>query len=95
MNLSSLLPPEAVLAALKARDKKQALKSLAAQAAELTPLSEREIYATLMEREESGGTSMGGGVCIPHGRFKDLKTLHAFFAKLEKPVAFGAPDGKP
>jgi len=95
MHIASLLPPEAVVANLSARDKKQTLKMLAAKAATLTPLSEREIYSVLLEREHIGCTGMGGGVCIPHGRFAHLKKLQAVFARMEKPIEFGAADGRP
>ena len=95
MNIASILPPNAVVANLSARDKKQALKLLAAQASGLTGLSEREIFSVLMEREQIGCTGMGGGVCVPHGRFSHLQTLHAVFARLDKPIEFGAADGRP
>src|SRR5579884_1613538 len=95
MPIASILPQEAVVASLPARDKKQVLKLMAAHAASMTPLSEREIFVRLQEREHVNCTAMGNGVCIPHARFYHLDTLHAFFAHLEKPVDFGAADGKP
>ena len=95
MNLATILPPEAVIPLLPAQDKKHALKLMAAQAARLTGLSEREIFSVLLEREQIGCTGMGNGVCIPHGRFEALKGLHAVFARLERPIEFGAVDGRP
>lgn len=95
MHIASILPPEAVLAKFSARDKKNALRQLATHAAKLCVLPEKEIYAVLLERENIGCTGMGHGVCIPHGRFEDLTKLHAVFAQLEKPLVFGAADGKP
>lgn len=95
VQLSSLLSETAVLARLEARDKKNALKQLAAHAAEESGLSEREIYHVLMEREALGCTGMGNGVCIPHGRFAKLEKIRAFFATLAAPIEFGATDGKP
>ena len=95
MQLSSILSPEAVIACVSARDKKQALKLLAAHAARLTALSEREIYSVLQEREQLGCTGMGNGVCIPHGRFDKLNEVHAFFAQMDTPIDFNAADGKP
>lgn len=95
MNLASILSPDAVLPHFAARDKKQALKLLAAHAAKLSGLPEREVYSVLMERESIGCTGMGNGVCIPHGRFDKLKSLRAIFARLDRPVAFDAADGKP
>ena len=95
MNIASILPPEAVIANLSARDKKQALKLLSAVAARLTNITEREVFSTLMERESIGCTGMGNGVCIPHGRFEKLTTLQAVFATVERPIDFGAADGRP
>ncbi len=95
MQLSSILAPEAVVAQVSARDKKQVLKQLAVFASAITPLTEREIYAVLQEREQLGCTGMGNGVCIPHGRFEHLDEVYAMFIQLEKPVDFDAADGKP
>ncbi len=95
MQLSDILSEQAILPRIFARDKKQALKTLAAHAAELTGLSEREIYTVLKEREQLGCTGMGGGVCVPHGRFEKLDNIRALFATLESPVDFDAADGKP
>lgn len=94
MNLASLLPLKAVLPHLEARDKKHALKLLSAHAATLVPLPEKDIYSVLLEREQVGCTGMGNGVCIPHGRYDNLKTLQALFARLSSPIEFGANDGK-
>jgi PTS system nitrogen regulatory IIA component len=95
MHIASILPPEAVLAKFVAKDKKSALRQLATYAAKLCHIPEKEIYAVLLERENIGCTGMGNGVCIPHGRFSELTKLHAVFAQLEKPLVFGAADGKP
>ncbi len=86
---------DAILPHLPAISKKQALKQLAQRAADVTALGDREIYNVLMAREQLGCTGMGAGVCIPHGRFEALQTVHAFFATLAKPIEFGAADGKP
>ncbi len=95
MELSTLLPQGAVLARLPVRDKKQALKQLATFASKRANLPEREIYQVLMARENLGCTGMGGGVCIPHGRFEDLSAISAVLATLEEPIDFGAADGRP
>ncbi|MCE2927822.1 MAG: PTS sugar transporter subunit IIA [Rickettsiales bacterium] len=95
MELAALLPKDAVLARVDFRDKKQALKQLASFAAKRANLPEREIYQVLMAREHLGCTGMGGGVCIPHGRFEDLGAIQAVLATLEEPIDFGAADGRP
>ena len=95
MQLVSLLSPAAVFPHLPALSKKQALKQLAAHAAGTTGLGEKEIYATLMDREQMGCTAMGGGVCVPHGRFELLSRSYVFFATFASPIEFGAQDGRP
>ncbi len=94
MNLATMLPAEAVLPLLPARDKKQALRLMAVQAAALSAVPEREIFSVLMEREYIGCTGVGNGVCIPHGRFEGLTAPLAIFAHVEQPIEFGAADGK-
>ncbi len=83
------------MAHVPARDKKQVLKLMSNVASHITHLGEREIFSTLQEREQIGCTGMGNGVCIPHGRFDNLKEVHALFAQLERPVEFNAADGRP
>ncbi len=94
MNLANILPLEAVLPHLPARDKKQALKQMAAHASTLTNIPEKEIYSVLIEREQMGCTGMGNGVCVPHGRFPNLRAPLAVFAKLDHAIEFGAAAGK-
>lgn len=94
MNIATLLPVDAIIPHLKARTKKQVLKLLSARAATLCNLSEKEIFSVLTKRETIGCTGMGNGVCIPHGRFGSLNTIHIVFARLEHAIDFGAADGK-
>ncbi|TYC49289.1 PTS IIA-like nitrogen regulatory protein PtsN [Rhodobacterales bacterium] len=95
MDLGDLLDKEAVVACLRAKSKKQAIQELSAKAAELTGLSEREIFDTLLQRERLGSTGVGNGIAIPHGKLTRLDRLVGLFAKLEKPVDFDALDDEP
>jgi nitrogen PTS system EIIA component len=95
MPLHDLLAAPAVLPALKAKNKKQALQELSAKAAELSGRSEREIFETLLQRERLGSTSIGHGVAIPHGKLPKLDRLVGLFARLERPIDFDALDGEP
>jgi nitrogen PTS system EIIA component len=95
MPLNDLLAARAVLPALKAKNKKQALQELAARAAELCGASEREIFETLLQRERLGSTGIGHGVAIPHGKLARLDRIAGLFARLEKPIDFEALDGQP
>jgi hypothetical protein len=75
MHLADLIGPEAVIASLKVKNKKQLLQELSARAARLTGLQERYIFDTLLQRERLGSTGLGQGIAIPHGKFAGLKRI--------------------
>jgi len=95
MEIADLLAPDAVIASLKAQNKKQLLQELSEHAAKLTALPERRIFETLVERERLGSTGMGQGIAIPHGRIAGLPRITGFFARLETPIAYDAVDNQP
>lgn len=95
MDLGDLVKPDAVVPALKANSKKQALQTLAEKAATLTGREEREIFETLIEREKLGSTGVGGGIAIPHGKLAGLDEIFGMFARLARPIDFDAPDEQP
>jgi PTS system nitrogen regulatory IIA component len=95
MQLADLIGPEAVIASLKVKTKKQLLQELSARAGRLTGLQERTIFDTLLQRERLGSTGLGQGVAIPHGKLPGLKRIVGVFARLAEPVDFDAVDGAP
>ncbi|SRR5258706_9723204 len=95
MNITDLLAPDGVVAALKVQSKKQLLQELAGRAAVLTRLPERRILETLVERERLGTTGVGQGVAIPHGRLADLKGIYGLFARLDAPIDYNSVDNQP
>ncbi|MFT0891915.1 PTS IIA-like nitrogen regulatory protein PtsN [Pseudochelatococcus sp. G4_1912] len=95
MPLIDILTPDAIVPALKASGKKQALQEIAAKAANLTGLDEREIYDTLLQRERLGSTGIGDGIAIPHGKPARIDRLFGLFARLERPIDFESIDGQP
>jgi PTS system nitrogen regulatory IIA component len=94
MPLTDIVAPTAVIPALKANNKKQAIQELAARAAALTELNERAILEVLQQRERLGSTAVGNGVAIPHGKLPKLGGLFGLFARLERPVDFEALDNQ-
>lgn len=90
-----LLTPHAILPAMKAASKKQALQELARKAADLTGQHERAIFDVLLERERLGTTGVGHGIAIPHGKLPGLARVHGVFARLDKPIDFDAIDDQP
>lgn len=49
----------------------------------------------LLERERLGCTGLGGGIAIPHCKLPDIDRVAIAVASTEKPVDFGAADGRP
>jgi PTS system nitrogen regulatory IIA component len=95
MPLTDLVSPNAVIPALKANNKKQALQEIAAKAAELTGQSDRAIFEILLQREKLGSTGVGNGVAIPHGKLSKLGHVFGLFARLDRPIDFEALDSQP
>jgi PTS system nitrogen regulatory IIA component len=95
MEIRDLLQPEAVIADLKAANKKQLLTELARYASRITGVNDRKIFETLLERERLGSTGVGSGIAIPHGKLSDFKRLYGVFARLERPVEFDSIDEQP
>ena len=69
--------------------------TLAKHAANMTDVSEREIFDVLLERERLGTTGVGGGIAIPHGRLTGIDHMYGLFARLDDPVEFDAIDDQP
>ncbi|MCX8995760.1 PTS IIA-like nitrogen regulatory protein PtsN [Rhizobiaceae bacterium BDR2-2] len=95
MALADLLQPDAIIPALKVNSKKQLLQELAAKAAKLTGVPEREIFDVILQRERLGSTGVGNGIAIPHGKLNSIPAICGLFARLETPVDFEAIDDEP
>ena len=94
MILSDLLVPEAILPSIKAPSKKRLLQEISFGAANVYGLDQLEVLSALQDRESLGSTGMGHGVAIPHAKISSIKSVKGFFAKLAKPIDFGAVDNQ-
>jgi PTS system nitrogen regulatory IIA component len=95
MHLGDFISPEAVIASLRVKNKKQLLQELSGRATRFTGVPERDIFDVLWQRERLGSTGLGQGVAIPHGKLSGLKRIVGIFARLAEPVDFDAVDGAP
>lgn len=95
MKISEIINENCIVVGLKAQNKRQLLQELAQKAAEITNISERTIFDSLLERENLGSTGFGGGTALPHARIAEAEKVCGIFAKLNAPVDFDAIDGKP
>ncbi len=95
LTLDTLIPPGHVFDRIRAADKSALLTLLARAAAEKLGLAPAEVAAALAAREALGSTGTGGGIAVPHARINALTAPSGFFARLDRPVAFDAVDGRP
>ena len=95
MKILDVLPKEAILADLKAVDKKGVLEELVVPVANISGLNHEDLVKVLMERERLGSTGIGEGIGIPHGKVKDLNSLILAFGLSRKGVDFDSMDGLP
>ena len=94
-DLSDLLSPQAVQAAIVVPNKKALFQQLAAAASKLVEADARAIVDRLVERERLGSTGFGGGIAIPHGKIDGLDHVVGLFARLTTPIDFAAIDDLP
>ena len=95
MMVIDLTSADAILPALKAASKKQALQEMCARAAKISGLGEREIFDAILQRERLGSTGVGSGVAIPHCKLEKAREIFGVFARLDRPVDFDSQDGAP
>ncbi len=95
MKILDALRRETILADLKSQDKKGILEELVTPVAHIAGINQKDLVRVLMERERLGSTGIGGGIGIPHGKLKNLKTLLLGFGISRKGVDFESMDGRP
>ena len=80
---------------LDAADKKSLLNGLAGQAARRLGLPAEAVSQAIAARDELGSTGIGGGVAIPHARFREIAKPFGTLVRLKQAIAFEAIDGQP
>ena len=95
VDLGRFLAQNAILPALRARDRFAAIRELchvAAPAARLTPTAVAE---AVDQREQLMGTGIGQGVAVPHARIEALRRPVMAFGRAPAGLDWDAPDGAP
>jgi PTS system nitrogen regulatory IIA component len=96
MQLSELLTPERVACDLDVPSKKRVLEQVSdLLALNQTGISSIDIYNSLLGRERLGGTGVGYGVAIPHGRLQGAEQTLGAFVRLKAGIDFDAVDHQP
>jgi len=95
MRILDVLQRDSILVDLQARDKKGVLEELSLPVARLAEVNPEDLVRVLMDRERLGSTGIGGGIGIPHGKLKELKSLVLGFGLSRQGVDFESMDGRP
>lgn len=93
--LASILPTENIVLDLEAGSKKRVFEQAGLLFENNHGIARATVFDSLFAREKLGSTGLGQGVAIPHGRIKGLSDARGAFLRLQAPVAFDSPDGKP
>ena len=96
MQLSDLLTPERVVCDLEVPSKKRALEQVSDLLSHnQTGIAAIDIYNSLLARERLGGTGIGHGIAIPHGRLQNTEQTLGAFIRLKDGIDFDAIDQQP
>ena len=96
MQISDILTSDRILCNIDVSSKKTALETLSGLIANAgSGLTEQQVFHSLLSRERLGGTGLGNGIALPHGRLKDGLATIAAFIKLKRGVDYDAADNKP
>jgi nitrogen PTS system EIIA component len=96
IDLHDILDAKCVQVGVEAGSKKRAIElgsELIAHAH--IGISDRALFDQLLARERLGSTGLGEGIAIPHCRSSAVSDILGALLRLEKAVAFDAPDDEP
>jgi PTS system nitrogen regulatory IIA component len=80
---------------VRASDKSGVLRALSTRAATALNLPPQVVAGEIEKRDELGSTGIGGGVSIPHARFREVTKPFGLFVRLRQPIEFQAIDSQP
>jgi hypothetical protein len=90
MKIQDFLSASDVALDVRANDKAGLLRELAGRAASTLNLSAVAVASEIEKRDELGSTGIGGGVSIPHARFREVKRPFGLLVRLKQPIDFDA-----
>ncbi|AZN37196.1 PTS IIA-like nitrogen regulatory protein PtsN [Iodobacter ciconiae] len=93
--IAQILPSGNVFLDMEVSSKKRIFEQVGIVFENSHGIARSVIFDSLFAREKLGSTGLGQGVAIPHGRIKGLKEATGAFVRLDEPIPYDAPDGKP
>jgi PTS system nitrogen regulatory IIA component len=96
VDISKVLKPDHIAHDVQVSSKKRALEVLSELLTKGEPqLAPSEVFESLFSRERLGGTALGKGVALPHGRLSGSGEIIGAFLRLKGEVPFDAQDKQP
>ena len=96
MHISEILTSDRILCNVALSSKKAVLETLSGLIAGTgSGLTGQEVFNSLLSRERLGGTGLGNGIALPHGRLKNGPSTIAAFIQLKQGVDYDAIDHQP
>ena len=94
IQMADLITPERIIPTLNAADKHQVIHKLSRLIAAQTALNEELVRRAVLMREDLTTFGVGRGIAIPHAIAGNMCKPFGAFARLNRPVDFGAADGQ-
>ena len=96
MHIAEILTSDRILCNVELSSKKAVLETLSGLIAGASSgLTGQAVFNSLLSRERLGGTGLGNGIALPHGRLKNGLSTIAAFIKLKRGVDYDAVDHQP
>jgi len=96
MQITDLLTPQRMACHARSASKKRALELLSELLASAQPGPDaHDIFDSLVARERLGGTGLGHGIALPHGRLTGIQRPMGAFVQLADGIDFDAIDKQP
>lgn len=96
MQITDLLTPQRMACHARSPSKKRALELLSELLASAQPGPDaHDIFDSLVARERLGGTGLGHGIALPHGRLTGIQRPMGAFVQLADGIDFDAIDKQP
>lgn len=93
--IADLISPEDILLDVSVSGKSKLFEEVGRHMERRHSMRQAWVTAGLCRREQVGSTGLGDGVAIPHARVKNLDRIQVAYLRLEAPIPFDSPDGKP
>ena len=96
MKLLDYTQESGLLPALECRDRTEAIRLLVAGLVASGTVAEPDLLVEeILLREQEGSTAIGGGLSIPHARFRSVQRVQLAVATLATPLEIPSEDGRP